>query len=185
MNSGKKILILVVVIFVLSFVPDIAISGPADNLNLENTDQLPQLGTSPNMGWLLFRYILAVMAVLGLTVYGAKFVANKFNPSTATSGNWVQVLDQIALGTNKGLMLVEIEGKGYVLGVSDHSINVISTIEDQERLDELRSLTVKPIKKDLFSIMKTSSKKRDFNQSLDKYIERSRTLGERGKTSNE
>ena len=99
----------------------------------------------------------------------------------------VQILDQVTIGNNKGLLLVDIEGKGYILGVSDNGINVISTIEDKERLDELRTLTIKTPEKNIFNLnfFKKNFKNKSANQSFDKYIERSLTLKERGRDLND
>lgn len=174
-----------VIIYSLLFVGIIFAAAPGE-LNLDYPDEIPEIGRSSNMGWLLFRYILTVLAVIALTAFGAKYIAEKFRPETTTSGNWVQILDQVTLGSNKGLMLVDIEGKGYVLGVSDNAINIISTIEDRKRLDELRTLTIKTPEKNIFNLKffrKNSNK--SFNQSFDKYIERSLTLKERGRDVND
>lgn len=174
-----------VIIFCLLFM-GIGFSAPVDReLNFDDLEQTPEINRSTNMGWLLFRYILTVLAVIALTAFGAKYIAGKFRPETNTSGNWVQILDQVTIGNNKGLMLVDIEGKGYILGVSDNSINVISTIEDTDRLDQLRTLSIKPPERNIFNFkfLKKNSKSRDFNQSFDKYIERSLNLKERGRDS--
>ena len=151
-------------------------------LNLDS-----EIGRSSNMGWLLFRYTLTVLAVIVLTAFGAKYIAGKFRLETTTSGNWVQILDQVTIWNNKGLLLVDIEGKGYILGVSDNGINVISTIEDKERLDELRTLTIKTPEKNIFNLnfFKKNFKNKSANQSFDKYIERSLTLKERGRDLND
>lgn len=189
MIKKKKALFIISLLLILTqLFMGISFSAPVDGeLNFDDFGQPSEINPSTNMGWLLFRYILTVLAVIALTAFGAKYIAGKFGPETTTSGNWVQILDQVAIGNNKGLMLVDIEGKGYILGVSDHSINVISTIEDMERLDQLRTLSISPPKRNIFNFnyFKKRSKNSDLNQSFDKYIERSLNLKERGQDLND
>ncbi|MFZ5943695.1 MAG: FliO/MopB family protein [Bacillota bacterium] len=130
-----------------------------------------------NIGGLLFRFFLSFAGVVLLVLFGVKFLLRGADSYTSY-GDWIQIIDQMPLGTNKGIYLLEIEGKGYVIGVTDQQINVITTIEKEGRLDELRGL---PLKKDKgFGLSKFNllpgKKKNNFHQSLQQYIKQTQNL---------
>lgn len=141
-----------------------------EKLDLENLDEQEALNKNINIGALLLRYLISVIGVLLLTYIGVKFFVKKFEPPTA-AGDWVQIIDQMPLGANRGLYLVEIEGKGYVLGVTEQQINIITTIEEEEKLDKLRGLTLTNLSKPKFKFNVFKRKKNtDFHDSLQEQI---------------
>lgn len=97
--------------------------------------QDPGQVVAPSMGALLLRLILSLAVVVGLAI----LVIKLFQKSGAysRSGRWIRILDQVVIGSNRVLMLVEIAGKIYVIGVTDHNITKLLEIEDPSQLDLL------------------------------------------------
>lgn len=94
---------------------------------------------------LLF-YTLLLIIVLVITIYGTKFIAN--NAKRFTNSKYMQTIDILSLGTNIKLAIVEINGKMYILAITNNSI---------KKIDE--------ISKDDFDF----NKKTDFEKQLDNY----------------
>lgn len=116
-----------------------------EKLNLDNyesylssSDRLE--GESSSIGFLLVRYFLAVMGVIILTYVGLKFILKKYNYYTEQGSNWIEIIDFYILGANKGIYIVEINEKGYILGITDHNINVIDEIKDLETLEKMKEI---------------------------------------------
>jgi len=164
-------IIALIIIFILIGSGDIYAASGDEKLDLENLDEQEVLNKNINIGALLLRYLISVIGVLLLTYIGVKFFVKKFEPPTA-AGDWVQIIDQMPLGANRGLYLVEIEGKGYVLGVTEQQINIITTIAEEEKLDKLRGLTLTNLSskpKFKFNVFKTKNNT-DFHDSLQEQI---------------
>jgi len=164
-------------VLIFTFVSSCYAASNEEELNLEDFQKEEKLSKTTNIGSLLLRYLLSVVGVLILTYLGVKFFIRRFDASSTVAGDWVQVLDQMPLGTNKGLFLVDIEGKGYVLGVTDQGINVITTIDKEERLDELRGLSISRINKPKFNFnFFNKSRNADFHKSLQQHINHTQNL---------
>lgn len=91
----------------------------------------------PQMGALLLRVVISLVVVLGLAVLVTKFLQRR--TFISRPGHWIRVLDQVMVGPNKGLLLAEIAGKIYVLGITDHNITKLLEIEDPEQVAAILS----------------------------------------------
>lgn len=144
-------------------------------LNLQETQDSTDLEQPSQMGFLLLRYIFSVLIILILTYLGVKFFVRKINPPT-NYGDWIQIIDYMPMGTNKGFYLVEIEGKGYILGITEQQINILTTIESQERLDELRGLSLKKKYTTQFKRSFWPKNNKNFYQTMQKHINQTQDL---------
>ncbi|MDD3365054.1 MAG: flagellar biosynthetic protein FliO, partial [Syntrophomonas sp.] len=59
--------------------------------------------------------------------------------STKMQGTWLHVVDEVMLGQNKGLVLCEVSGKIYALGVTDGQINLLFEVDNPKLLEEISS----------------------------------------------
>jgi len=126
MSKNKLLsIILLIILFCITITTGLTASNQ-DKLDLDNTEEETEISQSIKIGSLLFRYILSVLGVLILTYFGVKFFVRGTNPQTEY-GDWIQILDHMPLGTNRGIYLVEIENKGYVLGITEQQINILTT----------------------------------------------------------
>jgi flagellar biosynthetic protein FliO len=94
--------------------------------------QDPALVAAPSMGSTLLRLILSLLIVVVLAFLLIKFFQRQM-PFTR-SGRWMRVLDQMVIGQNRALLLTEIAGKIYVLGITDHNITKILEIDDPAKV---------------------------------------------------
>ncbi|MBE8168535.1 MAG: flagellar biosynthetic protein FliO [Shewanella sp.] len=69
-----------------------------------------------------------LLVVLGL-IFVLAYVVRKFNLAPSSNGA-LKTIAVAALGQKEKVVLLEVEGKQYLLGVTTHSINLIDKIED-------------------------------------------------------
>lgn len=85
--------------------------------------QAPAPVTTINTGAVLLQLVISLAVVIGLALILIKFLQR--NTSLSRQNAWARIVDQVSLGPNKMLVLAEIFGKVYVLGVTDHSITAL------------------------------------------------------------
>ena len=76
-----------------------------------------------NMGAMLLQLVISLVVVIGLALILIKFLQR--NTLLSRQSAWARIVDQVYVGPNKMLVLAEIFGKVYVLGVTDHSITTL------------------------------------------------------------
>jgi flagellar biogenesis protein FliO len=102
---------------------------PLDSMQYQPQMSPPGLST----GGIILRMALSLVIVIGLIlvlVVLLRFLQR--NTLLSRQGAWAKVIDRIGIGPNKMLALVEIFGKVYVLGVTDHGI---STLLNEQEID--------------------------------------------------
>jgi len=110
-----------------------AVSG---QLNLNRSGE-PQVAPPPSMFWLFIKLIISLAVIVGLTYLTVRVVRRNLTYSSA--GEFIRVLDQHAFAMNKGVYITEVAGRVYVMGVTDHNINILSEIDDPQAIAGLRS----------------------------------------------
>ncbi len=110
------------------------IFAAARELNLDTAAE-PQVTPMPSMFILFFKLIISLVIIVGLTYIVVKILRK--NMRVLSRGANIGVLDQYAFSLNKGVYITQIVDKVYVLGITDHNINVITEITDQEIIKEL------------------------------------------------
>ena len=102
--------------------------------------------------WSTIAYVLsllAVYAIVFLMAYiAAKFLGGRFN--ARISGHGGRVLENLPLGPNRSVCIVEMADRVFLLGVTDQSITLLSEILDVEEIERLRSKP-KDFASDMFS----------------------------------
>jgi flagellar biogenesis protein FliO len=76
-----------------------------------------------NIGGMLLQLLLSLVVVIGLALILIKFLQK--NNLLARQSAWARIVDQVSVGPNKTLVLAEIFGKVYVLGVTEHGITTL------------------------------------------------------------
>lgn len=94
--------------------------------------QEPQAVAPPSMGELLVRLIVSLVVVLGLAFLAIKFLQKR--TMITQTGRWIRIIDQVCIGSSKALLLAEIAGRIYVLGVTDHNISKLLEIEETSQI---------------------------------------------------
>ncbi|MBP5402501.1 MAG: flagellar biosynthetic protein FliO [Treponema sp.] len=102
-----------------------------ENLNAENTIK------KTSSVWLFIRMIL----VLGVVVVCIYFVMNFMKKSVtgdSDSGDvYLRKVAQITLSPGKTVQVVTLLDKGYMLGVSESAVNLITEIDDKELISAM------------------------------------------------
>lgn len=87
-------------------------------------------GTSPDFLWLFIRMIIGLVVVLGLALLLIRYVLPKAGKNSKT--NWAGVVGRVMLEPRKGLYLVKIVGRYFVLGSTDQNLSLISELSKEE-----------------------------------------------------
>lgn len=103
-------------------------------LNID-TSLEPQVIQPPSMFSLLIRLVFSLLFISAIAYLTMKLL--KKNMKVLSAGVNIKVLDQYAFSMNKGLYITQIAGKVYVLGVTDHNINLLTEITDSDMIDEI------------------------------------------------
>jgi len=98
-----------------------AVQLPGDLPPYQTT--VPMAPSSINMGGIILQLVISLVIVIGLALILIKLLQK--NTLFSRQGTWARVVDQASLGSNKMLVLAEIFGKVYVLGVTDHGITTL------------------------------------------------------------
>lgn len=101
-------------------------------LSRQEKDEAPQSNN-------LFVNFLKLIVVLGLIVAAAWSIIRLFGRqlSRKIQGDWLYVADEVMIGQNRGIVLCEIGGRVYALGVTDGQINLLFEVEDPELVQEV------------------------------------------------
>lgn len=113
------------------------------SLAVQNIDQLnkeldQQAAPQPQDDYLLFGF-LKLAAVLAIIVLAVWLLLKLFGKQIRSrmQGSWLRVIDEVSLGQNRGVVLCEIGGRIYALGVTDHQINMLFDIDDPDLLADI------------------------------------------------
>lgn len=131
-NKTRFILIIILIISVLTG------NGIEQCYAIDNFEQVTQelnksepMVTSNESVFLNFIKLFCVLAVIILFTW---IILKLFSHQVRNKiqGRWIQVIDEIVLGQNKGIVLCKINQQLYALGITDHQINLLFEIDDLE-----------------------------------------------------
>lgn len=101
--------------------------------------QEPQHASSSALS--TFGYILSLLftfgLVIGLAYFTSRFLGYKFGGQINAGSS--RIITTLALGPNRALYVVEIAGKVLVLGVTDHTIQMLQEITNIDEIKNLRT----------------------------------------------
>lgn len=78
--------------------------------------------------------ITGIILVLFLTYYGTKWLSKK--SGSVLKSKYMNITDRMMLGQNKFLAIAEINGRYYLLGVTESNISILKELEDFQPLTE-------------------------------------------------
>lgn len=135
-----KLTIILALIFLMLMNFSGIVYAASDQLNLPSSSD-PAQAQMPSVFTLLLQLIVAMLVVGVLAYFTLKFL--KKNMQSQSIGDSINILDQQTLGINKGIYITEIADRVYVLGVTDHNINVVTEIIDQQTIEDMRQKAAK------------------------------------------
>lgn len=77
--------------------------------------------------------VLAIIGILYLSYKFSKYLAGRVN--VATSSNNIKVLERAALGQDKGLAVIEVCGKYYLIGFANNDIEILKELSDYRPME--------------------------------------------------
>jgi len=110
-------------------------------------------------------FIIIVFVII-LAYIGTRFISVKY--TKLTSGRYLKVIERVALGQDKSLVLINIKAKIYLLGVSGNGINIVSEFNE----DEFPAIS-QAGNTDFCSILTDNFKKMLFRSSADTELNKS------------
>lgn len=130
----NSILVVLLTLIVLQIAVCPAIAADMEKLNQE-LDSQPQAMDKPN---LVIEFI-KLLVVLVLIVAVAWSIIKVFSRQVTSrmQGTWLRVVDEVALGQNKGIILCEVGEKVFAVGVTDHNISVLFEVTHPILLEEI------------------------------------------------
>lgn len=129
----KPLLILLTIVILLAFASTAA-AADIDKFN-QAMNQQPPTQTGHSIAWDFVKMVL----VLGVIVGAAWSIVRLFGKKAGTrmQGTWLHTVDEIMLGQNRGLVLCEVAGKLYAIGVTDNNINLLFEVDNPQILKEI------------------------------------------------
>ncbi|HEX5035685.1 MAG TPA: flagellar biosynthetic protein FliO [bacterium] len=89
--------------------------------------------TTPDFTWLFIKMVIGLTLVIGLALFLFRFVLPKTRFSRFRGGvPWASLEDAVRLDHTKSLYLVKILERYFVLGASEHALNVITELSHDE-----------------------------------------------------
>ncbi len=88
------------------------------------------------------KIFFALAVVLGLMV-AATYVMRRFmnhQSSGNRDGSLIQVISSRYIGPKSSILLVDVLGKGIVLGVSNGQMTLLTAIDDSQTLEKIKTL---------------------------------------------
>ncbi len=116
----------------------------------ENADPQP---TSVSW-WSTLAYLISLLAIFAFVVvfayFAARFLGGRFASNQAGEGG--RLLQSLPLGPKMSVCIVELAGRMFLLGVTEHNITMLSEITDEEEMERVhRQALAHPADMGMFS----------------------------------
>lgn len=102
--------------------------------------------------WSTLAYLVSLLAVFGVVLvmayFAARFIGGRFN-AARLSASGGRILENLPLGPNRSVCTVEMAGRVFLLGVTDHNINLLGEITDKDLIENLHKQAINS--SDMFS----------------------------------
>lgn len=133
-HKGTAILLLTMVL--LHFAAGLALAVE-DITDVQNELDKQQVANTQqtNLWWEFVKLMFILMLLIGAAWSVVHLLRN--NTAGRVQGTWVHVVDEVALGPNRGIALCEVGGKIYAVGVTDHQVNLLFEVDHPQLLDEI------------------------------------------------
>lgn len=131
--------LLLVAIFALDIqaVEDITqVQKAIDNQQVQDT-------RAPNLFLNFIKLIFILALIIGAAWSIIRLFGNKAN--SRLQGTWIQVVDEVMLGQNRGIVLCEAGEKVYAIGVTDHNISVLFEVDNPKLLEEISQSNISAV----------------------------------------
>ena len=91
---------------------------------------------SVDFTWLFLKTILAMVVVLALAVVGLRFILPRLSLNRMPKGgSSLTVLERMPLDAKKSLLILGVEERRLLIGVTDHQLSFLAELESNETQD--------------------------------------------------
>jgi flagellar biogenesis protein FliO len=136
----------------------------------------------PSMGSLLFRIVLSLIVVL-LLVYGLLRLIRKQNQLRLNQKNWIRIHDYFSLGINRGVYLMEVMSRIYVVAMAEGHVRILREMDpddpEWETLKDALAQDSGRIFPDFKEFFRRNRSGKSFQSELDRQMQRSRRLSQK------
>ncbi len=80
--------------------------------------------------WSVIFTFIGVVLIIYLSYLASKYIGTGLNKSS--SSRYMRLVDQITMGQDRHIAIVQVSGKFLLLGITGSQINVLSEIQDEE-----------------------------------------------------
>ncbi len=80
--------------------------------------------------WRVIATFAAVAVIIYLSYLASKYIGKGI--SRSSSSRYMRLIDQITLGQDRHIAIIQIGGKYLLVGVTSGQVNVLSELEDEE-----------------------------------------------------
>lgn len=103
--------------------------------------------------------LIAIICIILLTYYVSRWYAKKIGP--IAGGKHIKVVDRLVVSKTGSVLIVDIEGRQYLMGVSDQKVDILMELDETIPLptygtgvDGLKGLMSSDSYKSLFNALK-------------------------------
>ena len=72
--------------------------------------------------------LIGITAVLALTYFASRLYAGKLG--AVASSRYIKVIDRLAVGKSSFILLIELDGAQYLIGVTEHGASILKELEE-------------------------------------------------------
>lgn len=133
---NKPIAVLVMAIIIMHLMAFSVLAADMEKLNQEfDQQQQQQTVDKPNLAVEFVKLVV----VLGLIVGAAWSIIRLFSRqvNSRMQGTWLHVVDEVALGQNRGILLCEVGERIFAVGVTHHNISLLFEVSHPKLLEEI------------------------------------------------
>ncbi|MBE8953861.1 MAG: flagellar biosynthetic protein FliO [Quinella sp. 1Q7] len=95
--------------------------------------------------WSTLAYLVSLLVVFAVVLvmayFAARFIGGRFN-AARISASGGRILENLPLGPNRSVCTVEMAGRVFLLGVTDHNINLLGEITDKDLIEHLHTQAI-------------------------------------------
>jgi flagellar protein FliO/FliZ len=84
--------------------------------------------------WSIVLTLIGITAVLALTYFASRWYAGRMGPMMM--GKHIKVLDRLVIGKTASILIIELAGARYLLGVTEQGVSILKELDACVDLDE-------------------------------------------------
>lgn len=88
--------------------------------------------STPDFTWLFLKMLVGLVIVLGLAVFLIRYLLPKTRLGRRKGNQWMVLVDRLSIEPRKGVYLVKILERYFVLGITEQSVNLITELSKSE-----------------------------------------------------